>query len=181
MAKTHNENVRNEILNVVEDLLNKKSFSDISLSDIASLTNISKGTLYYYFKTKEDLLFAIMDRYLEKQWQDFIDWTTDISKDTSIHRLIKYVLECDNNNGTLRFSLIFEAASNNPKAKEKLLERYHRFHRFIADSLIDKTDIDANYLAWLILFLSDEMAVNNLLNNPYISNDEFIKETKLII
>lgn len=49
--------------------------SNISLADIAQHAGVSKGTLYYYYKNKNDLLFDITDKYLNQQYQDFITWT----------------------------------------------------------------------------------------------------------
>ncbi|MBQ5659795.1 MAG: TetR/AcrR family transcriptional regulator, partial [Lachnospiraceae bacterium] len=48
MAAPRNDNVKEKILNATETLLQKKDLSDITLSEIAIETGISKGTLYYY-------------------------------------------------------------------------------------------------------------------------------------
>ena len=92
MAAPRKDNVKELILNATEELLEHKKLSDISLAEIAREAGISKGTLYYHYKNKNDILFDITDKYLDQQYQDLITWTEDETKDTSLHRLVKYVL-----------------------------------------------------------------------------------------
>lgn len=70
MAAPRKEDVRSLIIEVAEELLAEKSFSEISLSQLAAQTGISKGTLYYHFKNKNEILFAITDKYLDEQWKE---------------------------------------------------------------------------------------------------------------
>ncbi len=51
-----------QILNSAEEVFTKKGFSDARMDDIAQQTGLSKGTLYLYFKSKEELIIAILDR-----------------------------------------------------------------------------------------------------------------------
>ncbi len=51
MAAPRKEDVRNLIIESAEILLTQKNFSEISLSRLAAQAGISKGTLYYHFKT----------------------------------------------------------------------------------------------------------------------------------
>ena len=75
MAAPRKDNVKELILNATEELLEHKKLSDISLAEIAREAGISKGTLYYHYKNKNDILFDITDKYLDQQYQDLITWT----------------------------------------------------------------------------------------------------------
>jgi AcrR family transcriptional regulator len=56
-------NVRkHQILNAAEKVFTKKGFDLTRMDDIAEETGLSKGTLYLYFKSKDDLIIAILDR-----------------------------------------------------------------------------------------------------------------------
>ncbi len=58
-----------EILDAAEKLFNEKGYSKTTMEDILSLTGIAKGTLYYHFKGKEDILLAMIDRQIEQREQ----------------------------------------------------------------------------------------------------------------
>ena len=53
---------RNEILDVAERLFCEKGFDNTSTNDILAEIGIARGTLYYHFKSKEDILDAMIER-----------------------------------------------------------------------------------------------------------------------
>lgn len=56
------EERRNEILDVAERLFGTKGFDRTSTNDILNEVGIARGTLYYHFKSKEDILDAMIGR-----------------------------------------------------------------------------------------------------------------------
>jgi AcrR family transcriptional regulator len=56
---------KTQILNAAEEVFTKKGIDEARMDDIAEGTGLSKGTLYLYFKSKEDLVIAILDRIFE--------------------------------------------------------------------------------------------------------------------
>lgn len=53
---------RSEILDVAEELFVTKGYDRTSTNDILERIGIARGTLYYHFKSKEDILNAMIDR-----------------------------------------------------------------------------------------------------------------------
>lgn len=53
---------RNEILDVAQDLFSKKGFDGTSTNDILERVGIARGTLYYHFKSKEEILDSLIER-----------------------------------------------------------------------------------------------------------------------
>jgi len=53
---------RNEILDAAEELFVTKGYDKTSTNDILDKVKIARGTLYYHFKSKEDILNAMIDR-----------------------------------------------------------------------------------------------------------------------
>ena len=53
---------RSEILDVAERLFGTKGFDGTSTTDILNEIGIARGTLYYHFKSKEDILDALIER-----------------------------------------------------------------------------------------------------------------------
>ena len=59
------EERKNEILDVAENLFMKKGFDGTSTNDILQAVGIARGTLYYHFKSKEDIMDALIHRMSE--------------------------------------------------------------------------------------------------------------------
>lgn len=61
VVKTAEER-KNEILDVAEQLFVEKGFENASTNDIIARIGIARGTLYHHFKSKEEILDAIVER-----------------------------------------------------------------------------------------------------------------------
>lgn len=57
---------RNEILDTAEMLFITKGYSKTTVNDILQEIGIAKGTFYYYFKSKEEVMDAMIGRVTEK-------------------------------------------------------------------------------------------------------------------
>ena len=57
---------RNEILDVAERLFCTQGYDNTSTNDILAEIGIARGTLYYHFKSKEDILDGMIDRILDQ-------------------------------------------------------------------------------------------------------------------
>lgn len=60
-----------QIINAAEGVFTKKGFDEARMDDIAEETGLSKGTLYLYFKSKDDLIIAILDRMFQREFKAF--------------------------------------------------------------------------------------------------------------
>lgn len=57
------EERRNEILDAADELFGQKGFDGTSTNDILEKVGIARGTLYYHFKSKEEIMNALIERY----------------------------------------------------------------------------------------------------------------------
>lgn len=60
---------KDKILNAAVSLFSQKGFHKTSVSDIAKEAGVSKGLTYNYFKSKEDLLLAIVNQGTEGMFE----------------------------------------------------------------------------------------------------------------
>ena len=179
MAAPHNNNIKEKILDGASSLLQERSFADISIAEIAESCGVSKGSVYYYYKSKDDLLYDIADRYLDNAYNDLIVWVEDEKKDTSLPRLIRYVLSrgLDDSGKSLRLHLTMDAIAGNEKLRAKLLAKYSVFRKVFSEKISQrKQGIDGDYYAWLIITLIDGLLIQDLLNNGSFNIEEFIDQ-----
>lgn len=62
---------REIILDAAERLMMKTSQNDISVSLIAKEAGIGKGSIYYYFKSKEEIMYAVIERGYRKALHEY--------------------------------------------------------------------------------------------------------------
>lgn len=74
------EERKHEILDISKELFIEKGYENTSIVNILEKVGIAKGTLYYYFTSKEEILDAIIDRISEKIFYK----AQEISKDPSL-------------------------------------------------------------------------------------------------
>jgi len=66
-----------QIIHAAEDVFTKKGFNEARMDDIADETGLSKGTLYLYFKSKDDLIIAILDRMFQHEFKQLETFNQD--------------------------------------------------------------------------------------------------------
>lgn len=103
------EERKNEILNAAEMLFTTKGYNKTTIVDILEIVGIAKGTFYYYFKSKEEVMEAIIKR--------VVDNDVKIAKQILLNNTLTPVQKIFN---------IFKAQqpqrNNN---KEQLIEQFH--------------------------------------------------------
>ena len=55
-----------EIIDIAEELFLEKGYEQTAVSDIVKKVGVAQGTFYYYFKSKGEVLDAIIARYIEE-------------------------------------------------------------------------------------------------------------------
>jgi len=69
------ESRKNEIIDAALKLFAQEGYHSTTLDEVAAVVGVSKATLYYYFRNKEEIIKAILNRSLERMKQ-----TLEISK-----------------------------------------------------------------------------------------------------
>lgn len=59
------EERKSEILDTAQQLFYTKGYTQTTINDILKKIGIAKGTFYYYFKSKEEVMHAIIDRIVD--------------------------------------------------------------------------------------------------------------------
>jgi AcrR family transcriptional regulator len=67
------ERTRTLLLDAAEEVFAERGFIPATLDDIAKAAGYSKGAIYKYFTTKEDLFLAASDRYWRRYFDNFAE------------------------------------------------------------------------------------------------------------
>ena len=93
MAKTKEER-RNEIIETAGKLFEEKGYEQTQVQDIVNEIGVAKGLFYYYFKSKDEVMEELADRYADAIIDDvnkLID--KDISTFDKINRIFQIFID----------------------------------------------------------------------------------------
>ena len=71
------EDRRDKILLKAVELYMIEGYANVSITDLQAALDMGRGTLYYYFKDKDDLFQEVVDVFLIKPKQRALDWVKD--------------------------------------------------------------------------------------------------------
>ena len=80
---------RDHILEAADELFYRQGFEHTSFSDIAEVVQISRGNFYYHFKTKDQILDAVIDLRLAKTRMMLNRW--EIERQTPADRIRSFI------------------------------------------------------------------------------------------
>lgn len=70
---------RNSIIEAADRLFYQQGYEHTSFTSISDSVGISRGNFYYHFKSKDEILDAVIDLRVEKTQQMLLKWEVDFS------------------------------------------------------------------------------------------------------
>lgn len=83
------EAIRKKIIETADALFYQQGFAQTSFTDISEALNMSKGNFYYYFKTKDEILTAVIEKRSQEIQKELERW--DELESEPRMRLKKYI------------------------------------------------------------------------------------------
>lgn len=123
-----------QILDALEELLKSRTMQTLSVSDIARTAGIGKGSIYYYFPSKEAILEALIKRNYEKP----LETAKNLARQTSIPPFT-------------RMAMLFQACRNSSS------EFISRGDALSPTNMPEKSLLHQKYLNHLITELKPEL------------------------
>ncbi|HEY1248371.1 MAG TPA: TetR/AcrR family transcriptional regulator [Nitrososphaera sp.] len=169
--------LKKKIIRSAVESFAKYGFDRTRMEDIASASGLAKGTLYLYFKSKQDLFYSISEHNLE-ELRDQLSKLFDRKENILINaeRFYDEYQKASIVSDTLWFEMI-ALSTRNPKLRKILSEYQRKIYGVIGDFLkaqIQKgflrNDINAENMASGLIALYDGLVLNKFLLQ--ISNSE---------
>ncbi|MBI9107870.1 MAG: TetR/AcrR family transcriptional regulator [Spirochaetales bacterium] len=177
MKNADSAKTREKIISAGARLIIKKGAENTSLSDIANECGISKGTLYYYYPTKSELIFEITNRHIKRLSEDIINWVGNMSEDLPPEKILQAVyslLTRASKRGRLHLYLIYDGIAGNEESTARVREVYKIWKQTVKDGLskIMKDNPNKDILAELILACLDGIFIQASLGIKDIPIDQ---------
>jgi len=84
-----NQNTRDHIIEAADQLFYRQGYEHTSFSDIADVVKISRGNFYFHFKTKDEILDAVINRRLADTRKMLDSW--EIEGKTAADRIRSFI------------------------------------------------------------------------------------------
>ncbi len=124
----------------------EKGYEATSLLDVAQNAHAKAGSLYYFFRTKEELLLAVLDRYVDMLWPAVIEPAFARTSD-SVERIFA-ILEGYRQgliytgfaHGCPIGNLALEVSDELPRARKKIAKNFEGWRGWIRKCLEEAAD-----------------------------------------
>lgn len=181
---------KEDLIKYAKECLVKNGIEKFTLRAVAETAGVTQGTIYYHFKTKEQLLIDIVQDTCESSWQEISNSNEDV---------IKQAIEsgksrCSYDSFYHKLFLSLVASSfNNEKIREQLGQIMIQENKALTENLSlfwTKSPIEGVSLeTWPILFnaIVDGLALQALLQKEfpvekmYMEFEQFVQGLNILV
>ena len=170
---------KQQIIEAGTRLIVQKGIEKTSLADIADAAGISKGSLYYYYASKNELIFDITEAHINQISENLFAIIEQTRGSTRWEDLLKILYErimAADTRGRLHIYLIQQALNGSDDLKDRFQKKYREWKRMIIDGVakIDPGIHLQGSAASMIIAALDGFLIQSLLEVEPISGDEFV-------
>jgi TetR/AcrR family transcriptional regulator, repressor for uid operon len=177
VTSMHKAEVKRKIIQAAIEGFAQSGFDRTKMEDIAKRLGLSKGTIYLYFKSKEDLFLAICEHHIREGDKEdsglFIRKENVVSDAEQIYDNIR---RREHGNDRVMLEMVAESARN-PRLRKAMYELHAKVHDRVMLGVSNKIDegflrkdVNAASLAVALVALYDGLAVNRMLGMSDVVN-----------
>ena len=140
------ESTRSKIVNAARELFWERGYEATSLADVAKRTGANPGSVYYFFRTKEELLLGVLDLYALLLFPVLIAPLFERVKDP-IERVFglldgyrKALVQTGCTYGCPIGILALEVGNKMPRAREKIAANFEGWRGWVRKCLDDAAE-----------------------------------------
>ena len=174
----YKSDLREKIIQAAIESIAQTGFDRTKMEDIAKRLGLSKGTIYLYFNSKEDLFLAICEHYLkavrDQQYSAIFSKKEDLVLDSE--HFYENFRRLEQGKDRVMLEMVVES-SRNSRLKKGMYEHRLKVYDAVVEHLnrqiekgFIKKGIDVNGLASAFVALYDGLTVSNMLGISEASN-----------
>ena len=178
--KSNNTNMKENILLSATELITKNGIKNTSLSDIAKAVNISKGTLYYHYSSKDALISEIANIHLNAITDSILQCIQGMDPNNPKEQMVNLIMEKISDiedRGRIHMYVVCEAITGNDTLKKQIKLKYIEWRSTLKSEIIKISSKDAEALSFLLVSIVDGLVVQGLLkteNLPFENIADFL-------
>jgi len=159
---------RQQIIEAATQVIVQKGIDKTSLTDIAQAAGISKGSLYYYYATKNDLIFDITEAHINQISDNLFDIIENRRDNAAWKDILNILFErimAAETRGRLHLYLLQQALNGNDELAERFRKKYREWNAMIQAgfSKIDPSGSEYTVLSTLIITALDGCLIQSML------------------
>lgn len=177
-------NTRQVILQTANRLMMDQGINNTSLNDIAREAGISKGTLHYYYPSKDDLIYDIAQQHFSVVKSSVLRWNENVRGRTSFAEILRVVLssflEADTRN-KLHLYLLQEAVVNNEHIRQRFQESYQEWRTLLKEELDLQSEVlgfnesETRALSFIIVAIIDGLLIQRIVGGDILPLDDIVE------
>ena len=177
-------NTRQVILQTANRLMMDQGINNTSLNDIAREAGISKGTLHYYYPSKDDLIYDIAQQHFSVVKSSVLRWNENVRGRTSFAEILRVVLssflEADTRN-KLHLYLLQEAVVYNEHIRQRFQESYQEWRTLLKEELDLQSEVlgfnesETRALSFIIVAIIDGLLIQRIVGGDIIPLDDIVE------
>jgi AcrR family transcriptional regulator len=153
-----------EIIDAAAEIFHRQGYADTSVQDVADAVGILKGSLYYYIKSKEDLLFRVLEE-VHEDAHGIIEEVAAMEDTPPLDRLAAYFrkhVEYNTHNLTKVAVNYHDFGLLSGDRREKIIKERQIYERFVVGLIKEaqeagdvSPDVDARLAAYSALGMAN--------------------------
>lgn len=175
--------MRNKIITAASELFTDHGVDKTSLAEIAARAKISKGTLYYHFSTKNDLVFAVSEMHMQSLTDNLMAFLKSKEEPGNIVSHLYSTIPTAVTRSRLHIYLVREAVTGSPELKRKFASVYKRWQELLMTGLKELYPKlgDPEAVASFLIASVDGLVIQNLLDIKTVSTDRHVSLVKGVL
>lgn len=163
---TQFENNRQSILETTSRLFCDKGITATSFSDISKAVKLSKGTIYYYYPSKDHLIYEITEYHLNQVTNSIFAWLDTINEKTTtedalmllMQTIFDTIVKCRLHVCLINYSIMGNDAVNNV-----LKEKTAKWHTMVEVGLVKTGNTNAKKMTVAMFICLDSIILKRIM------------------
>lgn len=165
---------RERLLDAAARVFAERGYRAASVEDVAIEAGVTKGAFYWNFKSKEEVLFALLDERVDQPVQALIEHARATAGDEAITRFVSETMAgvMDQQRQMLLLTIEFwSLAARDPVLQERYVARQRTFRDSVADAVAaysQATEVPlampASQLATALVSLANGLAMERMVD-----------------